>query len=255
MRYASFKIRYVEEPSTNKKIENFAAVDINSSMNVDSVAKIINKVVIDVIQKNPYEAMSALYNAFSMKISNSQCDDIVITGIAPGFRDPNSESKIREANRLKIITEISNSINKIVSNDLQIDNTKVLDLDDIKNSIDKNDFNMCDLTCEMVNAFNKARELDKAKAEGRQLTPAKRARLEITDIEMKAITQLYATCIFDQKKVNELANKIINKLKNTVRPACPKQQKCPKCAACPKQQECPKCAACPICSADDDEDY
>ena len=72
---------------------------------------------------------------------------------------------------------------------------------------------------------------------------------------MKAITHLYATCIFDQKKVNELANKIINKLKNTVSPACPKQQECPKCAACPKQQECPKCAACPICSADDDEDY
>ena len=133
---------------------------------------------------------------------------------------------------------IGNTCN--VSNEYELNASvkKALDLDesfkikdednvsnDIKNKVEQSNFASCqssasannaiilsDITCASTNAINKANSLDKAAAEGKTLTPAKRGRLEISDIEQKAIAQLYMTCIFDQKNVSEIANKIVNKI-------------------------------------------
>ena len=122
------------------------------------------------------------------------------------------------------------SLNASVKQALDLDESfKIKDEDnvsnDIKNKVEQSNFASCqssatannaiilsDITCASMNAMNKASSLDKAKGEGKALTPAKRGRLEISDIEQKAVAQLYMTCIFDQKNVSEIANKIVNKI-------------------------------------------
>jgi hypothetical protein len=157
----------------------------------------------------------------------------------PGY-DPNKAQEMASQcpKASDSLISIGNTCN--VSNEYELNASikKALDLDesfkikdddnvsnDIKNKVEQSNFASCqssasannaiilsDITCASTNAMNKANSLDKAAAEGKTLTPAKRGRLEISDIEQKAIAQLYMTCIFDQKNVSEIANKIVNKI-------------------------------------------
>jgi hypothetical protein len=138
------------------------------------------------------------------------------------------DSMISVGNTCNVSNEYE--LNASVKQALDLDESfKIKDEDnvsnDIKSKVEQSNFASCqssasannaiilsDITCASTNAMNKASSLDKAAAEGKTLTPAKRGRLEISDIEQKAIAQLYMTCIFDQKNVSEIANKIVNKI-------------------------------------------
>lgn len=121
-------------------------------------------------------------------------------------------------------------LNASVKQALDLDESfKIKDEDnisnDIKSKVEQSNFASCqasatannaiilqDITCGAVNAMSKANSRDKAAADGKTLTPKQRGKLEISDIEQKAMAQLYMTCIFDQKNVSEIANKIVNKI-------------------------------------------
>jgi hypothetical protein len=157
----------------------------------------------------------------------------------PGY-DPNKAQEMASQcpKAADSLISIGNTCN--VSNEYELNASikKALDLDesfkikdednvsnDIKNKIEQSNFASCqstatannaiiiqDITCGAVNAMSKANSRDKAAAEKKSLTPKQRGKLEISDIEQKAMAQLYMTCIFDQKNVSEIANKIVNKI-------------------------------------------
>jgi len=138
------------------------------------------------------------------------------------------DSMISIGNTCNVSNEYS--LNASVKQALDLDESfKIKDEDnvsnDIKSKVEQSNFASCqssanannaiilsDITCANANAISKANALDKATASGQTLAPAKRGRLEISDIEQKAVAQLYMTCIFDQKNVSEIANKIVNKI-------------------------------------------
>jgi hypothetical protein len=138
------------------------------------------------------------------------------------------DSMISVGNTCNVSNEYE--LNASVRQALDLDESfKIKDEDnvsnDIKSKVEQSNFASCqatatannaiilnDITCAATNAMNKANSIDKAAAEGKTITPAKRGRLEISDIEQKAMAQLYMTCIFDQKNVSEIANKIVNKI-------------------------------------------
>jgi hypothetical protein len=138
------------------------------------------------------------------------------------------DSMISIGNTCNVSNEYS--LNASVKQALDLDESfKIKDEDnvsnDIKSKVEQSNFASCqssanannaiilsDITCANANAISKANSLDKAKTEGKTLTPKQRGRLEISDIEQKAVAQLYMTCIFDQKNVSEIANKIVNKI-------------------------------------------
>ena len=128
--------------------------------------------------------------------------------------------------------DVSNEyeLNASVRKALDLDESfKIKDEDnvsnDIKNKVEQANFASCeataaasnaiilsDIQCGAMNAINKAKSKDKAEAEGTELSKSKRGRLEISDVEQEAIAKLYMTCVFDQKNVSEISNKIMNKI-------------------------------------------
>jgi len=133
------------------------------------------------------------------------------------------ESMISVGNKCDVSNEYE--LNASVKNVLDLDESfKIKDTDDIsndiKNKVEQSNFASCqasatannaiilnDITCDVAEAVATAKKIDKAKAAGKP--PGK---LEISDIQQKAVAQLYMTCIFDQKNVSEIANKIVNKI-------------------------------------------
>lgn len=114
-----------------------------------------------------------------------------------------------------------------VKNALDLDESfKINDTDDIsteiKTKLEQTNFASCsasasasnqiilqDITCDSMAAMNKAKQLDDP---DKPLTKAKRGRLEISDIEQQAVGKLYMTCVFDQKNVSDIANKMVTKV-------------------------------------------
>ena len=117
-----------------------------------------------------------------------------------------------------------------VKQKLELDESfKINDTDnianDINNKLNQANFASCQSTasasnqliiqniiCATQNAATKAAKLDEATSTGTPISDAKRGRLEISDIEQTAVAKLYMTCIFDQKNVSEIANKIVNSI-------------------------------------------
>ena len=114
-----------------------------------------------------------------------------------------------------------------VKNALDLDESfKINDTDDIsteiKTKLEQANFASCsasasasnqillqDITCDSMAAMNKAQQLEDPT---KPLTKAKRGRLEISDIEQQAVGKLYMTCVFDQKNVSDIANKMVTKV-------------------------------------------
>jgi hypothetical protein len=114
-----------------------------------------------------------------------------------------------------------------VKNALDLDESfKINDTDDIsteiKTKLEQTNFASCsasasasnqiilqDITCDSMAAMNKAKQLDDP---DKPLSKAKRGRLEISDIEQQAVGKLYMTCVFDQKNVSDIANKMVTKV-------------------------------------------
>jgi hypothetical protein len=114
-----------------------------------------------------------------------------------------------------------------VKNALDLDESfKINDTDDIsteiKTKLEQANFASCsasasasnqillqDITCDSMAAMNKAQQLEDPT---KPLSKAKRGRLEISDIEQQAIGKLYMTCVFDQKNVSDIANKMVTKV-------------------------------------------
>jgi hypothetical protein len=106
---------------------------------------------------------------------------------------------------------------------------KIDDKDDISNDINskvsQSNFAECkasasadnaiilnNITCASMEAVSNANKLSNAEASGKKLSEAARGRLEISDIQQKAVAKLYMTCVFDQKNTSEIANKIVNSI-------------------------------------------
>ena len=114
-----------------------------------------------------------------------------------------------------------------VKNALDLDESfKINDTDDIsteiKTKLEQANFASCsasasasnqivlqDITCDSMAAMNKAKKLDET---DKPLSKAKRGKLEISDIEQQAVGKLYMTCVFDQKNVSDIANKMVTKV-------------------------------------------
>ena len=114
-----------------------------------------------------------------------------------------------------------------VKNALDLDESfKINDTDDIsteiKTKLEQANFASCsasasasnqillqDITCDSMAAMNKAQQLEDPT---KPLSKAKRGRLEISDIEQQAVGKLYMTCVFDQKNVSDIANKMVTKV-------------------------------------------
>lgn len=119
----------------------------------------------------------------------------------------------------------SYELNASVKQALNLDESfKIDDKDDlssdVKNSINQANFASCaasasanntinikDIMCSTMNATAKAKEKAAVDA-GLVPPPAKRGKLEISDIEQTAIAQLFMTCIFDQKNTSKIATKM-----------------------------------------------
>ena len=114
-----------------------------------------------------------------------------------------------------------------VKNALDLDESfKINDTDDIstdiKTKLEQANFASCsasasasnqillqDITCDSMAAMNKAQQLEDPT---KPINKAKRGRLEISDIEQQAVGKLYMTCVFDQKNVSDIANKMVTKV-------------------------------------------
>jgi hypothetical protein len=280
----------------SKKFENNQ--NINRSMLVESITKLVNNVSSDVIQKNSSTAASAAGSSNTLWLSGVKCDDVVISGVRQGAETQNQTLvKSSQSNMSKISNDISTNIDKIIEkvgstdvgalqteNNNQLNNFmkdipgydpnkaqklaskcpgdsaslfstsnnckantsyeldasvkqaleldesfKIIDEDDISNDIktklEQTNFASCqanasasnqiviqDITCASMSAATKAQKIQDAFDKGETLSASKRGRLEISDIEQQAVAKLYMTCIFDQKNVSEIANKITNKI-------------------------------------------
>jgi hypothetical protein len=204
----------------------------SQQQNMSKIANEISTSIDKTIEKVGATDLEAL-EAENSKTLNSFMKEM------PGY-DPNkahdmasqcpksSDSLISIGNTCNVSNEYE--LNASVKKALDLDESfKIKDEDnvsnDIKNKVEQSNFASCeasasasnaiilsDITCGAMNAMNKAQAQEKAEASGKKLSPAKRGRLEISDIEQQAIAQLYMTCIFDQKNVSEVANKIMNKI-------------------------------------------
>jgi len=120
----------------------------------------------------------------------------------------------------------SYELNASVKQSLELDESfKINDKDDIsndiKNKVDQANFASCqatasaanaivlqDIQCGLMSAVNQAKKAASDAASGK---PVKK-KLTISDIQQDAVSKLYMTCIFDQKNVSEIANKITNSI-------------------------------------------
>jgi hypothetical protein len=257
---------------------------INRSMTVDSLSKIINNIVTDVVQKNSANAAAAVGASNSLFISGIKCETVHISGIKQvSESELKLQVKTQQSNTSKVSTEISTNINKIIEKAgatnlaaLQSENTKQLndymkampgydpnkaqklasqcpsggslisvgnkcdvnssyeldssvkqslDLDesfkitdnddisnDIKNKIEQSNFASCQANASADNAViiqdimctvnNAATSADKASK--------KNGTFVFEDSDQKAVAKLYMTCVFDQRSISEIANKIMN---------------------------------------------
>ena len=257
---------------------------INRSMTVESLSKLVNNIVTDVVQNNSVNALAAVGASNSIFISGIKCETIRISGIKQiSDSELQVQVKTQQSNTSKVATDISTNINKVIEKAggtdlaaLQSENTKqlndymkampgydpnkaqklasecpgggslisagntcnvntsyeldtalkqALDLDesfkitdndnitnDIKNKIEQTNFASCQSNASAENAIiiqdlmctanDTASNADKASK--------KNGIFEVNDIEQKATAKLYMTCVFDQKSVSEIANKIMN---------------------------------------------
>ena len=157
----------------------------------------------------------------------------------PGY-DPNKAQKlasqcpddsgslISAGNKCNVST--SYELDATVKQALDLDESfKINDQDDVSNDIktklEQANFASCqanasasnqiilqDITCASMSAATKAQKAAESAEKGEVLSASKRGRLEISDIEQQAVAKLYMTCIFDQKNVSEISNKIVNKI-------------------------------------------
>jgi hypothetical protein len=157
----------------------------------------------------------------------------------PGY-DPNKAQKlaskcpsgggslISAGNKCNV--DSSYELDASVKQALELDESfKINDKDDIsndiKNKLEQANFASCqanasasnaimlnDITCASMSAASKAQKSQEASDKGETLSASRRGRLEISDIEQQAVAKLYMTCIFDQKNVSEIANKITNSI-------------------------------------------
>ncbi len=143
----------------------------------------------------------------------------------PGY-DPNKAQKL--ASKCPSgggLISAANSCNVNTSYELDGSVKQALDLDesfkindnddisnDIKNKIEQSNFSSCQANATAQNAIiiqdimctvnNAAIDADKASKRG--------GTFEFEDNEQTAVAKLFMTCIFDQKSVNEISNKIMN---------------------------------------------
>jgi hypothetical protein len=130
----------------------------------------------------------------------------------------------------KCNVQTSYELDETVKKALELDESfKINDTNDvsneIKNKIEQTNFSQCsanasagnvininDILCSSMNASSKANRLAVAEKENTPISKSLRGRLEISDIEQEAIAKLYMTCVFDQKNVSDIANKMLNKI-------------------------------------------
>lgn len=131
---------------------------------------------------------------------------------------------ISAGNSCDVSTEYE--LNASVKQALELDESfKINDKDEItneiKNKIEQVNFAKCestataanaiilqDIQCGVLSAVNQARKEASNAASGK---PTKK-KLTISDVQQDAMSKLYMTCIFDQKNVSEIANKITNSI-------------------------------------------
>ena len=133
-------------------------------------------------------------------------------GAMPGY-DPNKAQKLAsqcpdDSGSLfsagnKCDVSSSYELDASVKQSLDLDESfKINDQDDISNTIqtklDQANFASCSAAASAENQI--------------VLTKVKCKNMKISDIDQQAIAKLYMTCVFDQKNVSEIANKITNKI-------------------------------------------
>lgn len=269
-----------------KNFENNQNID--RSMVVNSITKLVNDVSNDVIQRNTATASSAVGSSNTIWLSNIKCDTVNISGIRQGAKATlEQQVSASQSNTNKIVNEISSNIDKKIEKvgatdlaKLQAENTKQLndymnvipgfepdkaqklaskcpntkaglfsvgntcnvnnsyeldssvkqflnidesfkinDTDDvnnvIKNKIEQSNFASCQATASASNQImiqdiqcTASNVIDRVNNATGQAKPS----VNISDIEQQAISQLYMTCVFNQSNVNDIANKIVNRI-------------------------------------------
>jgi hypothetical protein len=283
--------------SVKKSFENNQ--NINHSMLVESITKLVNNVSSDVVQKNSTSAASAVGSSNIISISNIQCNEIEVSDIRQDSQATNqTQVTSSHSNISKISNDISSTIDKTIEKiggvdlaTLQAENTKqlndymkatpgydpdyalklaadgcpsssslisaantcnvnslydldgtvkqALDLDDsfkindpddisndIKAKLEQTNFASCNaaasasnivdfrnIQCGVMAAITKANRASKlGDPDPDTLSETAKKRLLLTNVEQHAIAKLYMTCIFDQKNISDIANKIVIKI-------------------------------------------
>ncbi len=137
---------------------------------------------------------------------------------------PKGGGLLSAGNKCDVSTEYE--LNASVKQALDLDESfKINDQDDvsndIKNKVEQANFASCqanataanaiilqDIQCGVMSAVNQAKKEAASEASGK---PVKK-KLTISDVQQDAMSKLYMTCVFDQKNVSEIANKITNSI-------------------------------------------
>ncbi len=137
---------------------------------------------------------------------------------------PKGGGLLSAGNKCDVSTEYE--LNASVKQALELDESfKINDQDDVSNDIktkvEQANFASCqanataqnaiilqDIQCGVMSAVNQAKRDAANEASGKPT----RKKLTVSDIQQDAISKLYMTCVFDQKNVSEIANKITNSI-------------------------------------------
>ena len=215
-----------------------SGIDQNSQANVDVLVKSqqanISKISTEIstsIDKT-IEKVGATDLAALQAENTKQLNDFM--NAMPGY-DPNKAQKMASqcpeggslfsaGNSCDVSSEYE--LNSSVKQALELDESfKINDKDDISNDIkskiEQANFASCqstasaanaiilqDIRCGVLSAVNQAKKEASDAASGK---PPKR-KLTILDVNQNAMSKLYMTCIFYQKNVSEIANKITNSI-------------------------------------------
>jgi|UniRef100_A0A6C0ITB8 hypothetical protein len=251
----------------NKKLN--LKTNINRSMVVKSIAKLINTAVNEVAQSNSAEVINSVAASNSISMIGVKCDTVNYGGFTQSAQaQASAAAVIRQKTTNSIKTNITNSITKKITdslpndvadiqkkdnemakqfmdstpgldpnaakklldgtakggfgNDTTVntsyklnqDLTKTLDLDE-SFKVDDNDEVSNDIK-NTVSQKNIARcSAVAAAANNVLIADIKCKNMNVTNIKQKAIALSTLSCAFDQKAVNKISTKIMNKLDKT----------------------------------------
>jgi hypothetical protein len=195
-----------------------ASGTVKSSNTQSNVSKISTEIITDI--DKTIEKKGAV-DIDGLKSKNMQAYDEFMNKI-PGY-DPNKakdaskqcESSLLSAGN-KCSVDASYNLDDSLKSSLDLDESfKIVDNDDIStdinNKIEQSNFASCSASSTAENAIiiqNIMCDLDAI-----QKKAGKQGKLNVDNIEQEAVATLYMECVFDQKSVNEISTKILNKIK------------------------------------------